>query len=145
MTQTSKKQMHILNIAEQMQIQLSELTEQLRLKLSEIENDCICGSWIGVNGNYSLTIRKSGGVYAAMLCDNTHFFKVILRELIVAATEVDLTIAGSESDTCDTVIYYPKRCRLRFGLYGLFETEEAVLQRSIPYEEFNPNTSDYDF
>ena len=132
----------LLKMSEQAQKIVREFDAHLRNVLSENEADRICGSWIALGGNYCLSIRKSAEGYAAMLCDNTRLYKVIVREVTVWLANGTLLIPGlSDGQTPQTVSYFPRYERLRFGEYGVFESEEAVLRRTDSYrceELFEP-------
>lgn len=118
----------------QVQNIIREFDIYLRTVQAENEADRICGSWVGQDGNYCLTIRKCGEGYSAMLCDNTRLYKVIVREVMLHVSGVMIIIPGqSDDETPQTVFYQSRQNRLRFGEYGVFEAEEAVLRRTDSY------------
>ena len=118
----------------QVQSIIREFDAYLRTVQAENEADRICGSWVGLNGNYCPTIRKCGEGYSAMLCDNTRLYKVIVREVVLHVSGGMIIVPGqSDDETPQTVFYQSRQNRLRFGEYGVFESEEAVLRRTDSY------------
>lgn len=139
MTNRNNNAAALLRVSLQAQNNIKSVDARLRAVLAENEADRICGSWIGLSGNYSLTIRKQGGGYAAMLCDNTRLYKMIVLETPIELSDGALLIPEREAGgTPQKVVYQHRRVRLHFGEYGVFESEEAVLRRTDSYrcEEF---------
>lgn len=143
MTDNKNKTAMLLRMSRQVRHLIDEFEAKLKNLVAENRTARICGSWIGLDGNYCLLIRKSGNGYAAMLCDNSRLYKIIVMETELEYNDGILSIPGrDETSPSQAIGYRARHDRLRFGEYGLFEPEEVVLRRTDAYrceEPFAPD------
>ena len=111
---------------------LSGFIGGVRRMLDQRRYDGICGSWIAVEGSRSLLIRKTAAGYLLLLCDTTHCYKTILREMEAIPQAERLLLLDGDPDTFQgEVVYDPTASPLRCGSYGVFRSEEAILREEL--------------
>ena len=111
---------------------LTEFIGGVRRMMDRRRYDGICGSWIAVEGSRSLLVRKTGTGYLLLLCDMTHCYKTILREMEALPQADRLLLLDGVRDTFQgEVVYDPAASTLRCGSYGVFRSEEAILREEL--------------
>lgn len=111
---------------------LTEFIGGVRRMMDRRRYDGICGSWIAVEGSRSLLVRKTGTGYLLLLCDMTHCYKTILREMEALPQADRLLLLDGDRDTFQgEVVYDPAASTLRCGSYGVFRSEEAILREEL--------------
>ncbi|MCD8273647.1 MAG: hypothetical protein LUC96_01455 [Alistipes sp.] len=97
----------------------------------QAQYQAVCGSWIAMDGGRTLLIRCIGEAFTLLLCDDSHCYKTIEREMTAAIQGRRLTIT-SEGPGGD--ISLGKDGLLRCGAYGTFRSEEDVLREEMFHE-----------
>ena len=97
----------------------------------QAQYQAVCGSWIAMDGSRTLLIRCIGETFTLLLCDDSHCYKTIEREMTAAIQGRRLTIT-SEGPGGD--ISLGKDGLLRCGAYGTFRSEEDVLREEMFHE-----------
>lgn len=100
------------------------VAEQLAM---QARADAICGSWIAIDSAYSLLVRRIGEKYFLLLCDNTHCYKSIEREM-TAVMQRGHIVLDSEAPGNGGDITLSKEGLLHCGSYGTFRSEEELLR-----------------
>lgn len=105
------------------------LLSAMEQMLAEVRFGELCGSWIALEGSLSLLVRREGGGYGFLLCDNTHCYKSVVADLcgVVRGRRMTLGTDGGEVTLDGDGL-------LHLGRYGTFRTEESLLREEMRYE-----------
>ena len=102
----------------------------------------MCGSWISVDSATSLLVRCLGTRFLLLLCDNTHCYKTILREVIAEVQGRRMVILDDEPGPGGDITL-GKDGLLRCGALGTFRSEDEMLrEENLSEMEFALRSSD---
>lgn len=90
----------------------------------------ICGSWIGNGTTYSLLISPQEDGLSILICDNSHCYKAILRDLSAALRDRQIVLIGELGQICGRIVLEENDV-LHCGDYGTFLREDTLLRDEL--------------
>lgn len=100
----------------------------------------ICGSWIGNGTTYSLLISPQEDGLSILICDNSHCYKAILRDLSAALRDRQIVLIGELGQSCGRIIL-DENDVLHCADYGTFLREDTLLRNEL-YDMQNDGLSE---
>lgn len=100
----------------------------------------ICGSWVGNGTTYSMLVSPQEDGLSVLICDNSHCYKTVLRDLSAVLRDRQIVLVGELGQSCGRIIL-DENDVLHCADYGTF-LREATLLRNELYDMQNDGLSE---
>ena len=90
----------------------------------------ICGSWVGNGTTYSMLVSPQEDGLSVLICDNSHCYKTVLRDLSAVLRDRQIVLVGELGQSCGRIIL-DENDVLHCADYGTFLREATLLRNEL--------------
>ena len=90
----------------------------------------ICGSWVGNGPTYSMLVSPQEDGLSVLICDNSHCYKTVLRDLSAVLRDRQIVLVGELGQSCGRIIL-DENDVLHCADYGTFLREDTLLRNEL--------------
>ena len=90
----------------------------------------ICGSWVGNGTTYSMLVSPQEDGLSVLICDNSHCYKTVLRDLSAVLRDRQIVLGGEAGQSCGRIIL-DENDVLHCADYGTFLREATLLRNEL--------------
>ena len=90
----------------------------------------ICGSWVGNGTTYSMLVSPQEDGLSVLICDNSHCYKTVLRDLSAVLRDRQIVLVGEQGQSCGRIIL-DENDVLHCADYGTFLREATLLRNEL--------------
>ena len=90
----------------------------------------ICGSWVGNGTTYSMLVSPQEDGLSVLICDNSHCYKTVLRDLSAVLRDRQIVLVGDWDRACGRIIL-DENDVLHCADYGTFLREATLLRNEL--------------
>ena len=90
----------------------------------------ICGSWVGNGTTYSMLVSPQEDGLSVLICDNSHCYKTVLRDLSAVLRDRQIVLVGELGQSCGRIIL-DENDVLHCADYGPFLREATLLRNEL--------------
>ena len=90
----------------------------------------ICGSWVGNGTTYSMLVSPQEDGLSVLICDNSHCYKTVLRDLSAVLRDRQIVLVGELGQSCGRIIL-DENDVLHCADYGTFLREATLVRHEL--------------
>ena len=90
----------------------------------------ICGSWVDNGTTYSMLVSPQEDGLSVLICDNSHCYKTVLRDLSAVLRDRQIVLVGELGQSCGRIIL-DENDVLHCADYGTFLREATLLRNEL--------------
>mgnify|MGYP000763402321 FL=1 len=90
----------------------------------------ICGSSVGNGTTYSMLVSPQEDGLSVLICDNSHCYKTVLRDLSAVLRDRQIVLVGELGQSCGRIIL-DENDVLHCADYGTFLREATLLRNEL--------------
>ena len=90
----------------------------------------ICGSWVGNGTTYSMLVSPQEDGLSVLICDNSHCYKTVLRDLSAVLRDRQIVLVGELGQSCGRIIL-DENDVLHCADYATFLREATLLRNEL--------------
>ena len=90
----------------------------------------ICGSWVGNGTTYSMLVSPQEDGLSVLICDNSHCYKTVLRDLSAVLRDRQIVLVGELGQSGGRIIL-DENDVLHCADYGTFLREATLLRNEL--------------
>ena len=90
----------------------------------------ICGSGVGNGTTYSILVSPQEDGLSVLICDNSHCYKTVLRDLSAVLRDRQIVLVGELGQSCGRIIL-DENDVLHCADYGTFLREATLLRNEL--------------
>lgn len=90
----------------------------------------LCGIWVGNGTTYSMLVSPQEDGLSVLICDNSHCYKTVLRDLSAVLRDRQIVLVGELGQSCGRIIL-DENDVLHCADYGTFLREATLLRNEL--------------